>query len=313
MAINTEFQTAVNAREDESKLLLTVDHIPEMTDRLFDYFLQMGCEAYANRPSQLLTRQLDTNDHDLLAHGITLRIRGDLQADGRIAAADICIKVLAEEDAPSPFMRRAEYEAPLTDFCEFDLTPLKKKYPPHTNPEFQDVLHMVERANLEEQFRILTTRPRLVIQIPNGHIDLHPDKKACIELQADNSSFGVDDPDRAGHGKLMRFASDTEVEYEILTKACIYDASPRKHEFVSKGLTDYDREKVFHFVNDHLEHHVFPRGTLIPHTDSKAERGFRYQKQLHEEIMVAHVATAMRVACSFTWLKNHEQPSLLEV
>jgi len=288
MIIHTDFETAGNAREDESKFLLSNHGIPHIEERLFDYFMQLGCDGYANKPCQILTRQFDTASYDLLEQGITLRVRGNQEAGGIITTKDICIKVSPQNSDTSLRLRRGEYETPISDFFTLNLTPLKEQYPPCTNPEFQSILRIVERSDVLEQFRILTTRPRMVIQIPNAYLDLSPEKKVCIELQADDTKFGLADDYRTENGGLLLFASDTEIEYEILTKACAYDTSAQKHDFVSEGLTEYDKEKVFHFMNDQLENCAFARGTLIPNTYSKAERGFGYLDQLHTELIIAH-------------------------
>lgn len=283
-AVTRKARKAFNARardvtELEAKRLVRPERMdPDLTifDEIENYFGDAGWIKASQHDINLISRQLDTKNKDLLAIDTTVRMRGDCKNHNlsAIARTDICLKTGKTMDE-SGAMRRGEYEDRTPDFKTPDLDILRAKYPIEQYPELHAMLDGIKNEDLQEYFMIDCNRRRFVIDVPEEVTDLK-DQRFVAELMADEIRFVLNHP----HLPMpIPFHYEMEVECEVLFKPCTYDERPEAQSlFTDNSLNKTQVNDIMAKIINHID--AAAKGGLVETNKSKADRGFEALERL---------------------------------
>lgn len=254
--------------------LLTRDGSPDPFYMAITPFLFKSKLWVHSTPSsrQLITSQRDTENLDLLAHGVTARLR-TTSLDGTLdnhGGTDICIKIPLDKDGG---LAREEFEAEQADFCAPDATALRRKYPSGTpeNAQLHRFLDLVEGKELIEYFRIDVIRERHIIKIPNNECGLRADQAFYGELLYDRVRYVIDEE---GMAEPIILNPHCELELEALNKPCAWNHVPNGESYVCKNLTKEDKIRALNWFRDLVLTDGRMKGHFVETFKGKAERGF---------------------------------------
>lgn len=221
-------------------------------------------------PQQLISSQRDTVDMQLLASGITLRLRGNCTTSGLedVHHTDICIKIPHDKNKS---LARKEYEENQEGFSIPDFNALRRKYPDRQKYKcLHDTLDEIEGKDIIEFFRIDVIRERNIIKIPNELVGLRDDQAFYGELLYDRVRYVIDNEES---DDIFIINPHCELELEALRKPCPWNDVPGSENYICRNLSEDDVIRCIDWFKNLLMDEVAP-GKFVETEHGKAERGF---------------------------------------
>ncbi len=239
-------------------------------------------------PQRLITRQIDTPDQQLKAHGISLRIRGTLK-DGQFVSPDINIKTKKGHVSASG-MCRGEYECRIPDPNVINIESIEDKYRDEM-PFRSDLVEALEligklRAQglLQESFLIDVTRHRRVVELSDTSLGLSGDQKFIGELLNDTMKYYVRKPGADTRMEIVVPEGKSELEFELLNQACDYNPYPGCENDVCSSLSVDDENNGIEFLKALASTYS---AQIDEATQSKSERGFSALNSIRDFVGVS--------------------------